>query len=300
MQVKTLAQHVLRRSYLSLWENIYLNIVSATVIGAALLLVGTFLTINHNLMNIVETWEQDVHVSAYFHEEVTEQRRFARRDEVARDQRVEQVRYVSEADARVWLEERIEGIEDVLDDLGSGTLPASLEIKLTDSVTQPSEIASFVKDMHGPEFRDVDFGLEWVQRFNAFLSLLKLMGAVLGLLILMAALFLVTNTVHLIVYNRKNELEVQKLVGATAAFITAPFIVEGFVQGLLGGISALLGMWAIHRLLVERLQSALKLEVAGDLQHLPMTYLQGLLVAGILVGMVSGVIAVRRFLVKIP
>jgi len=300
VQVKTLAQHVLRRSYLSLWENLYLNIVSATVIGAALLLVGTFLTINHNLMNIVETWEQDVHVSAYFHEEVTEQRRFARRDEVARDQRVEQVRYVSEADARVWLEERIEGIEDVLDDLGSGTLPASLEIKLTDSVTQPSEIASFVKDMHGPEFRDVDFGLEWVQRFNAFLSLLKLMGAVLGLLILMAALFLVTNTVHLIVYNRKNELEVQKLVGATAAFITAPFIVEGFVQGLLGGISALLGMWAIHRLLVERLQSALKLEVAGDLQHLPMTYLQGLLVAGVLVGMVSGVIAVRRFLVKIP
>jgi len=293
-------RHVVRRALRSLWENLYLNSVAAGVIGAALLLMGVYLTVQYNLNNIVDTWGRDVHVSAYFHADVPEQRRFARRDELARDGRVAQVRYVSEDDAANWLEERIPDVKPVLDELGAGVLPASLEIQLTETSASPTAVASFVKDIEGPDFADIDYGQEWVERFNAFLSLLKLLGAVLGFLILAAALFLVINTVHLIVYNRRDELEIQKLVGATSSFVVAPFLIEGFVQGLVGAGLSMVGLWSVHRLFVVRLQEALQLGVAGDLAFLPAPWLALLCVSGVVLGVGAAMVAVQRFMMQAP
>jgi cell division transport system permease protein len=255
--VSQLGRHILRRSVRSLWENLYLNSVATGVIAAALLLFGVYLTVQYNLNSIVDTWSRDVHISAYFHPDISEVRRFESRDRIAQTPGVASVRYVSEADARDWLTERIEGLGPVLTDLGEGVLPASLEITLTAEAARPAVVASFAERLAGPEFTDIDYGREWVERFNAFLSLLKALGVILGLLILISAMFLVTNTVYLIVYNRRDELEIARLVGASDRYITAPFLFEGFTQGLLGGLLATAGLWAVHRVLVLRLQEAL-------------------------------------------
>jgi cell division transport system permease protein len=209
---------------------------------------------------------------------------------------VASVRYVSEADARDWLTERIEGLGPVLTDLGEGVLPASLEITLTAEAARPAVVASFAEQLAGPEFTDIDYGREWVERFNAFLSLLKALGVILGLLILISAMFLVTNTVYLIVYNRRDELEIARLVGASDRYITAPFLFEGFTQGLLGGLLATAGLWAVYRVLVLRLQEALQLEVAGELAFIPPAYVALLALSGVILGLTAATIAVKRFL----
>ena len=94
------------------------------------------------------------------------------------------------------------------------------------------------------------------------------LGTLLGILILLAATFLVTNTVHLVVYNRKNELEIAKLVGASDTYIISPFLFEGGIQGLAGALGAIAGLWIIHKTLTLRLQDALMLDIAGELQFL--------------------------------
>ena len=291
-----LARHILRRSVRSLWENLYLNSVATGVIAAALLLFGVYLTVQYNLNAIVDTWSRDVHISAYFHPDISEVRRFESRDRIAQTPGVASVRYVSEADARDWLTDRIEGLEPVLTDLGEGVLPASLEITLTAEAARPAVVASFAEQLAGPEFTDIDYGREWVERFNAFLSLLKALGVILGLLILISAMFLVTNTVYLIVYNRRDELEIARLVGASDRYITAPFLFEGFTQGLLGGLLATAGLWAVHRVLVLRLQEALQLEVAGELAFVPPEYVALLALSGVILGLTAATIAVKRFL----
>ncbi len=201
-------RHVFRRAGRSLWENVYLNVVATGVIASALLLLGVFLTIQYNLSAIIDSWDRDVHVSAYFEPQITESARFAARDRIAAMPGVQEVRYVSEADAKAWLLQEVGGLEEVLDQVGGDALPASLEITLTDEqAKEPSAIAGFAKSLASPEFQDVDFGQQWVERFNAFLSLLQLLAAILGSLIALAAIFLVANTVDLIVFNRKAELE---------------------------------------------------------------------------------------------
>lgn len=295
----TLLGHAFRRAFRSLWENLYLNIMATTVIGAALLLMGVYLTVQYNLNTFVDTWDKDVHVSAYFHTDVPEQRRIELRDRLAADPAVERVRYVSEDEARDWLVERVDGVSDVLDKLGPGVLPASLEVTARDPGDTVA-LSRWAADLEGPDFQAIDYGQEWIERFQAFLSVLKLLGALLGTLILVAALFLVTNTVYLIVYNRSDELEVQKLVGATGSYITAPFLIEGLLQGVIGSAVSLAGLWAVHVILVSRLQAALALGMAGDLAMLPARWLALLCVTGVVLGVGAATVAVTRFLLRTP
>ena len=293
-------QHILRRAARSLWENLYLNAVAAGVIAASVLLLGVYASIQYNLDHIVEAWSRDVHVSAYFAPGVSESDRFALRDQLAARPEVAAVRYVSEADAEGWLVSQVADLEPVLAELGEGVLPASLEITLTAAASQPAVVATFAEQLASPLISDIDYGQEWVERFNAFLSLLRALGAFLGLLILVSGAFLVTNTVHLVVYSRRDELEVARLVGASPSFIVVPFLLEGLVQGLAGFLAALGGLWLVHRLVVLRLQDALQLDVGSDLQVLPAASVALLGLAAVSLGMLAALIAARRFLARAP
>jgi cell division transport system permease protein len=292
-------QHALRRAMRSLWENAYLNSVSTGVIAATVLLFGVYLSVQFNLNRMVDTWDRDIHISAYFHPDVPEQRRFDVRDDIAKRPSVEQVRYVSAEAANHWMQERMPAMESILEELGTDTLPASLEISLTATAARPTSIDDFARTLSVTDFSDVDYGQEWIEKFEGFLSLLKLLGAIMGSLILVAALFLVMNTVHLVVYNRRNELEIQKLVGATDGYIVAPFLVEGLTQGLFGSLLALFGLAAVHRLLVERLKDTFELAINTELQFLPGTYIAALFIAGSILGVGAAFLAVHRFLSKV-
>ncbi len=289
-------RHILRRALRSLWENLYLNLMASLVIAASLLLIGVYLTVQYNLNAIVDSWDRDVHISAYFRPEVSVERRLALREELQSRREVSRVQYISEAEAQAWLKERVPDIGPVLQELGETALPASLELTLVGAEANPESIRRFAEELPSTDFEAIDHGQEWVERFNAFLSLLKLLGAVLGALIGVAALFLVANTVHLIVYNRRLELEVQKLVGATNGFIMAPFLIEGLCHGLLGGLVATLGLFGVHRGLVVRLQEALQLGLAGELAFLPTSWVLGLVLLGLCLGVLASAMSVQRFL----
>lgn len=292
--------HILRRAVRSLWENLYLNTVSTGVIAAALMLMGMSLAVQHNINGAVASWSRDVHVSAYFQPELAEADREAIRDRIARDPHVARVHYVSEEEARVWLTERVDGLEGVFDDLGPGVLPASLEITLVDNGDLDAQVEALGPWLRETEFAEVDYGREWLERFDTFLTLVKGLGATLGTLILVAALFLVTNTVYLVIYNRRDELEIQKLVGATTGYIVAPFIVEGFVHGLAGSFLAVLGLWVSYSVLSSRLEAALTLGLLPELSFLPLSWVAALVLCGVVLGVGAATVAVSRFIASAP
>ena len=279
-----LLPYILRRTLASLWENLALNGVVVGVIGAALLVAGTYMQVMVNLDRIVERWDRDVHISTYFYTDVPVDRRFA------------VILYVSEDEARTYLELRVPDVKPILEELGAEILPASLEITLRDTYTRPSDITRFVEKIQSTDFENIDYGQEWVQRFNNFLSLLQMLGVALGSLIAGAVIFLVANTMHLVVYARKAELETMKLVGATWNFIASPFVLEGAALGAMGAGSAILGMWGIHTVVFRRLQNYLQLALGADqLVFPPAPLLWGLVGAGVLLGVAGCWASVRRF-----
>ena len=135
-----------------------------------------------------------------------------------------------------------------------------------------------------------------MQRFNSFLSLLQLLGVAMGFLILVAAVFLVGNTMHLVTYARRAELETMKLVGGTWSFIAIPFFLEGIVQGVVGSAGAIGALFVLHRFLLVRLQTALQLALGGQvLDFLSPLWLGVLVVSGVVLGVTGSLISVRRF-----
>ena len=228
---------------------------------------------------------------------LTTEERLEYRDKIQARDAVMHVRYVSEEEATTWMKEQMPGIKSSLEILGPEALPASLEITLDPSVADPQFIEAFVGKINDEEvFNNIDYGVEWVEKFNAFFQLLNMLGSLLGILILLAAMFLVTNTVHLVVYNRKNELEIAKLVGASNSFIIWPFIFEGAIQGIAGSLGAIAGLWLIHQTIATRLQEALGLQSTGNLEFLEGKYLLILTAIGVVLGIISAFIATQRFL----
>jgi cell division transport system permease protein len=293
--------HIARRALRSLWENLYLNLVATGVIAASVLMLGVFLMVMYNLNAITHSWASDVHVSAYFRQDVPVERCFEIKEQVAAMPGVEAVQYVSEADAQAYLIERIPETEPVLAELGEGVLPASLEITLEPSMAREQGIQEMAAALQLAELAEVDYGQQWVERFNSFLNLLRLLGLVLGGLIAVAAVFLVANTIHLVVFSRRTELETMRLVGATDDTIMAPFLIEGLAQGLAGSMLGLIGLVAVHRGVILRLQQALELNLAEDpLASLPLDYSASLLLVGCLLGVLGAWTAVYRFLAKAP
>ncbi len=288
--------HVLRRAATSLVRNLGLNLVAAGVIAAALLLAATWMVVVGHLDRMASTWGQDVHVSAYFQPDVSTDRRFALLEQVQARPEVARVVYVSEEDARTWLAERVPETAELLGELGAGVLPASLEITLAEGHLAPAEVAAFAASLEGPDFASIDFGQEWVQRFNSFLSLLRGLGVALGGLIAVASVFMVANAMHLVIYARRLELETMKLVGATWAFVATPFVLEGAVQGLVGALLGLGAAAALHRYLLVQLQEAL----TAALGSAPLTFLDArtllaLTAIGMGLGMAGCWRAARRF-----
>ena len=133
-----LLKHIVRRCLRSVWENLYLNTVAAGVIGASLLLLGVYLSVSINLNSIVDTWNKDVHVSAYFESHVSPNDRFALKEKIHQMPEATEVKYISEEDARNWLIDKVEGVEKSLDALGKDALPASLETVSYTHLTLPT------------------------------------------------------------------------------------------------------------------------------------------------------------------
>ncbi len=293
--------HILRRAVRSLWENLSLNIVATGVIAAAVLLLGVFLTVMVNLVSITAAWEHDVHISAYFHPDIPVERRFELLEQVGAMEGVEAVHYVSEQEAQEYLVSRMPEAAPVLEELGAGVLPSSLEITLGSEWAQPDAVGQMAEALAHPEFEDLDYGQQWVERFHAFLALLKLLGVIMGGLVGVAAIFLVANAIHLAVYSRRDELETMRLVGATDDAIIAPFLLEGLIQGLLGSAVALLGLWFVHIWMITRLQEALQLTLADhSFERLSMNLTLALVLVGCVLGVLGAWTAVRRFLARIP
>ena len=294
--MQSTSSHVLRRSVRSLWENLSLNGMVAGVIAAALLLAGAYLQVLINLDRMMGTWDRDVHISAYFYSDVPEDRRFSIKDDLAKLQEVENILYVSEGEAGAYLVDKVPDVKPILDEFGPEVLPASLEITLRSAFITPTELESFVNRIQSFDFEQIDYGQEWVQRFESFVSLIQTLGVVIGLLIATAAIFLVANTMHLVVYARRSELETMKLVGATFAFVSSPFLLEGAILGMVGASIATLGMLALHNLLFLRLETYLQLAIGNDsLVFLPIGAIVALFLIGMLLGMAGCLTAVRRF-----
>ncbi len=287
--------HVLRRALKGIGEHRLLAAATVGTVATVLVLTGAFLLVTTNLSGVLDRWGQDVQISCYLRDDLPDEALFALKAELERMPEVQTVLYVSQAEALERFAESVDGMDRILADLDSNPLPASLEVRLRPEFQEPARVAEVASRLSRPEFEDMDYSQEWVERFHTFLALLRLSALVLGTLLLASAVFLVGNTIRLSIYARREELAIIQLVGGTRWFARFPFLLEGALLGSAGALVALALLPLLYRYAFVQLQASLGLLLTGDvIRFLPGWTLVGLFAAGLGVGLVGAWASVVR------
>jgi cell division transport system permease protein len=183
--------------------------------------------------------------------------------------------------------------------LSEDPLPPSLEVRVPESMRAPASLRALSAELRGtPGVTGVDYGEQAVERLSALARAVRWAGWVAFVVLVGATLIIVSATLQLAIYARREEVEIQKLVGATDRFVQAPFLLEGALQGLAGATLAIAGLIAFRQTLSPQLASLLsflRLPGAGGDVRPWMEALQ-LALAGAGLGLAGSYLAVHRFL----
>lgn len=232
-------------------------LLSVATIAIALFLVGAFALTVVNMEGMLERFGRDLQVTAYLDPDLEEGQEVAIAERVATIEGVSNVAVVGRAEALERFRE-IAGGAALLDGLEENPLPASIEISMLAASRTPEGLRILADALDGlPGVDEVAHGSDWIDGYARVTSLVRVSGYALGLVLCIATLLIVGSTIRLGVYAREDELEILALVGASRTFVRAPFLIEGTLQGALGGLCAAGLLWGAFLVLVPQLEYGL-------------------------------------------
>jgi len=263
---------------------------SSITITISLLLVGLFYVISTNTSRLVESVRQKVELEAFLEEPVSRQRINEIQQQITSIDGIDKAQFVSKDEAaKIFKQEFGEDINNVLD---FNPLPPSFKIFLKEGYRTPEkadEIHKKVMEIKGVE--NITYRKELLEFLDQRARMLYYVGLALGIIFGISAIFLVSNTIRLTIYAKRKSVQTMKLVGASRWFVRAPFLIEGIIQGLIGGIIAS----AIIYYLLTFATGLISSEIAQFVQVETLFYL-AVIVAGMFLGFFGSAISVRRFI----
>jgi cell division transport system permease protein len=287
-----------RQVWQNLRQNPWINVITLGTITVSFLVLGLFLVIFLNAQGLMAEWGRRIRVTAYLADSVSGERVSRLTEKVRRFEEVQEVQYRSKDDALRILEERLQGQRGMLKGLPRNPLPASLEIRLHPEYRNSLGVNRLAEKLRGTkEIADLQLGSEWVERFSAFMVLFQVLGLGLGGLLLLTTIFVISNTIRLNIFARRDEIEIMRLVGATGIFIRAPFYIEGILQGFLGACLALAVLFVFFQLFLTKVYEPLKYLLGNfPLHFLTSNQAVGLALGGLTLGLLGTKVSVGRYL----
>ncbi len=260
--------------------------LSVTAIGLSLFIVGLFALTTYNIEVALSGVEERVEVVGYLTEDATPEQVRLARTEIGGFPEVEEVRYVSKSEALLDASRELPEFSDIFADLEVNPLPASLELSLAPGYREPEHVRTVADRLATYGFvEDVRFGQDWVERIHGLRRIAGAAALLLGGAFAGVAVMLIGTAVRMAILARSEEISIMRLVGATEGYIMRPFLVEGAITGLLGGLLAL-GLTRLTHSLVSR--GVLRMDWLPDLW-----VVAGVAAAGLL-GMGAAAFAVHR------
>jgi cell division transport system permease protein len=270
-----------------------MSLVAIGIVTVSLFIFGLFLLFMVNLGNMVYEMGSRLDIVAYVEKAITPDEAAALTEKLTKISGVEKVRYVGREEAWRSFREDFTQKLDLAAIVGENPLPDSFAIKVRTPEILP-KVAEAIAQY--PEVDEVRYSGKLIKQIQTLLDALRLGGVVLVVLLFMATLLIVVNTIRLTVLARETDIYIMKLVGATSSFIRWPFVIEGVLIGILGGLFGILILKPSYDAVTSRLQTGLPfLPLMTDKFTLNMIYLAvGL--SGMLLGMLGGYISVSRLL----
>jgi len=229
-----------RSAFSNILNNPLIHLISIGTITISMLLFGAFMLLSMNLNNWIREWGESLSMSIYLKDGVDEKAKKEIESAIKKFKGAEIKGFITKDQAMINLKEGLGEQAGLLEGLEEMALPESFEIIFkdrSDNSVDPKLIKSSLEKMKGVD--EVQYSQQWIERFEGVMDMFRVVGLAIGGLLCVAVLFIISNTIKLTIYSRRDEIEIYKLMGATDWFVKIPFLIEGATQGLLSGIAAL-------------------------------------------------------------
>ena len=294
--------YFLKQSLQGFARNLSTTLGSIITIFLSLFIIGLFLMGGAVIQNVVESVENEVSITAYVSDDAKESDIAAAQDYIRGLDGVASVSFTTKDQALEKFREMSSNAA-IVDELGGNPLPASIDIELSD----PQKVEEVAKQIESSDqfkkIADEDnpsdslkYGQRTVERLFSVTNYIRYIGIALIILLVFIALVFINNTIRLAIMARRKEIAIMRLVGASNGFIRGPFLMEGALHAIIGAALAIVSIELIRNLALPRLQASLAflpIDVA------PNTFLfiyLILLVAGLIIGLIGSMLAMRRYL----
>jgi cell division transport system permease protein len=278
-----------------LWRSKAASMMTIGVLGLSITLPSTLYVMVKNAENVSSGWEQASQISLFLQENVSQGDIDQLLKRIQLWPEIDTINYIS-ADQALEEFKQLSGFGDAIAYLDSNPLPNVILVTPTSRHASPIAARLLLDKLRNE--REVDMGkldIEWLERLEAILNVVKDLVSIVALLLFLAVVLIIGNTIRLNILSKRDEILVMKLVGATDAFIQRPFMYTGFWYGLLGGLLA----WIAVILLLWWMSSSVSAvsdlyQKSFDLTGADAATFLWMLAVSVFLGLTGSLVSVRR------
>lgn len=287
---------MLRRAFGDYARYRFLYGICLFTIALSVFIVGAFALFFVNAGDLMRQWQKGIRITAYLGPNVSAQQASALAQEVSRYPGVAGVSYIPKEEGLAWLKNQIKDRSSLLEGLEENPLPDALEVRPAGNMENVEDLGRLAgKIAAQPGVAEVAYARNWLRRFYGIYSLFQVTAAVMVTLIFMAIMFILANTIRLILYSRREEIEITRIIGADEAFLKYPLYLESALLGFFGGLAGLLLLYGAFVLLMPRF-SPEGLLPFFRVRFIPQSWTLIILISSVFVGWLGCFFSVRRFL----
>ncbi len=279
----------------SVWRRRGASLMAVLAAGASLFVLGLLLLAATATAGLLARWTEAAEISVFLRDDVTGEARAAIEQTLDRSQLVAQRTYVSPDEALRRFAGQFPDLAASAAALETNPLPASYDVRLRPERARDPAVDDLVASLRPlAGVSDVQYDRHWIDRLLTAVAAVRTAGAMLAIVLVLAACLTITSVVRLALQARRGEIEIMQLVGAPLAYIRGPFVLEGTLLGLGGAVLALLALWGGFLAARGHLAAwAASLAAGGGVGFLPPWAMVTLAAGGAAIGCLGGLLGAR-------
>ena len=264
----------------------------------AFTVLGIFFLLFVNLDILFSSWDKHIQVIVYLDDKISNSNKKKIELLFNSNDKIDSTFFVSRDQAWESFRGKFSSKSNFVTSLNFNPLPDSYTLRFASGPDRLINIRKFsekIKNENGVE--SVEYGEKWISRFEQFMIFLRGFILVFGVVLFSGMILIISNTIKLSIYSRKDEIDLMTLLGATNQYIKVPLLLEGILQGVSGSLLALISVKLIHLYIVFWFQGSLESVFRGlELQYLTKPIIFSVISTGIIVGVLGSSISANQFL----
>lgn len=285
-----------RRAIKDMADNTFLHVVTIITIALSILIASAVGLLFSNAADVMSSWKRGVRIMAYVDRTASETELREVQGRLESMNGVREVTFISKESALSELKSQMKRQQALLENLDRNPLPDAFEVHMQPSGQTWEKIETLAAHIEAVDvIDDVEYGQAWLGRFTSIFNVFQFIGVAMGVLFFMVTVFIISNTIRLALYSRREEIEIMRLVGATDGFIKFPSYIAGIIQGAVGGVAGILILFISYLVISSNIEQNFS-SFMVEIRFLSADVVMGIIAYSIVVGWLGCFLSLRQFL----